>query len=186
VPSDQSSPLSINRRMAAASAAVCRERDTIHPMTEVDVSKARRLLRELRDDPEGGVSLTAYIVASLARAVAEHRELNSLVTRGRLVLLDDVTFGVLVERIVAGEPVPEPVAIKGVDKLTVRQITDTIRAAQQAPDRRLGGLSGATWVRFVPAFLFKAMIRWASRSVRMARRYGVISVTSTGGDQWPD
>jgi hypothetical protein len=93
---------------------------------------------------------------------------------------EEVTVSVLVERVVSGELVPEPVAIRAADTRTVAELSDLIRRAQSAGDERLGGLSGATWVRFVPPVLFRAMIRMMSRSVRVSRRYGVIAVTSVG------
>ena len=172
--------LSVNRRMAAASAAVCRERNTIHLVTEVDVSVPRGLIREHADRTGEHLSFTAYIVACLARAIRENPEFNSLVSRRRLFTLSDVTIGVLVERSIAGERVPEPLAIHAADSMTISQLTTRLRDAQEAEDDRLGGLSGATWVRFIPSFLFRLMIRVASRSVRMAKRYGVVTVTSVG------
>lgn len=172
--------LSLNRRMAAASAAVCRERDTIHTVTEVDVSIPRRLIREHADRTGERLSFTAYIVACLARAIRENPEFNTLISRGRLVTLSDVTIGVLVERTIAGGRVPEPLAIQAADSMTVSELTVRLTDAQKAEDDRLGGLSGATWVRFVPSFLFRLMIRVAPRSVRMAERYGVVTVTSVG------
>lgn len=172
--------LSVNRRMAAASAAVCRERNTIHLVTEVDVSVPRGLIREHADRTGERLSFTAYIVACLARAIRENPECNSLISRGRLFTLSDVTIGVLVERSIAGERVPEPLAIHSADSMTVGQLTMRLRDAQEVEDDRLGGLSGATWVRFIPSFLFRLMIRVASRSVRMAKRYGVVTVTSVG------
>lgn len=180
--------LSVNRRMAAASAAVCRERNTIHTVSEVDVSVPRRLIREHADRAGERLSFTAYIVACLARTIRDNPEFNTLISRGRLVTLSDVTIGVLVERTIAGEHVPEPLAIHSADSMTVGELTARLRDAQNAHDDRLGGLSGATWVRFIPSFLFRVMIRVASRSVRMAQRYGVVTVTSVGmfagGTMW--
>ncbi|MGE5229144.1 MAG: 2-oxo acid dehydrogenase subunit E2 [Deltaproteobacteria bacterium] len=170
----------MNRRMAAASAAVSRGRDTIHLTTDVDVSVPRRLIAEHGARTGEHLSFTAYLVGCLARTVREHPEVNSLITFGRLVTLSEVTVSVLVERAVSGELVPEPVAIRAADTRSVAEISDLIRRAQSAGDERLGGLSGATWVRFVPSVLFRAMIRMMSRSVRVSRRYGVVAVTSVG------
>jgi pyruvate/2-oxoglutarate dehydrogenase complex dihydrolipoamide acyltransferase (E2) component len=178
----------MSRRMAAASAAVCREANTIHLITEADVSIPRRLIREHAEQTGERLSLTAYVVSCLARAVTEHPEFNSLISRGRLVALDDITIGVLVERTVAGEQVPESLPVSSTDSKSVGELTAELRGAQQADDERLGGLTGATWVRFVPSFLFRAMIRLASRNVRVTQRYGAISVTSVGmfatGSTW--
>lgn len=170
----------MNRRMAAASAAVCRERDTIHMVIEVDVSVPRRLIAGYAERTGERLSFTAYLVACLVRALTEFPEMNALVTRGRITRFEHVTVGVLVEREIDGERVPEPLNIQAADTLTLLDVHARIREAQRPADGRLGGLSGATWVRFVPGALFRTMIRIASRSVRVAERYGVVSVTSVG------
>ncbi len=173
-------PFSPNRQMAAASAAVGHEHDTIHILTEVDISEPRRLVREHRERTGERLSFTAYVVACLARAVAEQPQLNAFRRGGQLVLLDDVTVGTLVERDLEGERIPEPLGVRAADKKSYRQIHDEIRAAQQKSEARLGGLSGMTWVRFIPGFLLRTFIRLASRSVAMAQRYGVVAVTAVG------
>ena len=171
----------VNRRMAAASAAVCAQRHTIHGLTHVDISRPRRLMREHRERTGEALSLTAYVVACVARAVAEYPELNAIRRGGRLFVLDDVTVSTLVERDIEGERVPEPFGIRAAQDKTFRQIHDEIREAQVHQDGRLGGLSGMTWVaRFIPGFLFRTFIRMAARSVRMAMRYGTVSVTAVG------
>jgi pyruvate/2-oxoglutarate dehydrogenase complex dihydrolipoamide acyltransferase (E2) component len=173
-------PFSVNRRMAAASAAVASERSTIHGITEADIGEPRRLMEEHRERTGEALSLTAYVVACLARAVSEAPELNSFRKGRRLVMLDDVTVSVLVERELDGEKVPEPVGIQAAQTKSYRQIHDRIRLAQHGGGDRLGSLSGSEWIRFIPSFLFRAFIRAASRSVRMAKRYGVVSVTAVG------
>ncbi len=173
-------PFTVNRRMAAASAAVSKRRNTIHTITEVDVTEPRRLIREHAERSGEKLSFTAYVVTCLARAIAENPNLNSMRKGRRLVLLDDVTVAVLVEREIHGERIPEPLNIQTADRKTYRQIHDRIRAAQEESQEGLGGLSGATWVRFLPSFLFRMFIRIAARSIRMARRYGVVAVTAVG------
>jgi pyruvate/2-oxoglutarate dehydrogenase complex dihydrolipoamide acyltransferase (E2) component len=166
--------------MAAASASVAKSRDTIHIVAEVDVSEARRLIREHKERTGDTLSLTAYVVTCLARTTKEFPTFNSIRKGGKLVVLDDVTTGVLVEREIDGESVPEPFGIRAADKRSYREIHEEVRAAQRAADGRLGGLSGATWVRFIPSFLFRTFIRVAARNVRMAERYGVVTVTAVG------
>jgi pyruvate/2-oxoglutarate dehydrogenase complex dihydrolipoamide acyltransferase (E2) component len=166
--------------MLAASVAVDKERHTIHSITEVDITEPRRLIREHRQRTGERLSLTAYVIACLARAVAENPELNSF-RRGRtLVILDDVTISVLIERELDGERIPEPLGIRAAQAKTYRQIHDEIRAAQSHEADHLGGLSGMGWVRFIPGFLLRAFIRAASHSVSMAGRYGVVAVTAVG------
>jgi pyruvate/2-oxoglutarate dehydrogenase complex dihydrolipoamide acyltransferase (E2) component len=164
----------------AASASAGREQNNIQAIIEVDISKPRRLLQEHRQRTGEKLSLTAYIVTCLARAVAEHPHLNAI-RRGRnLVILDDVTIGVLVEREIDGEIVPENLGIRAAQTKSHRQIHEAIRTAQDHAGDGLGGLSGTTWVRFVPSFLFRLFIRLASKNIPMLKRYGVVAVTAVG------
>ncbi|OHD76549.1 MAG: hypothetical protein A2V99_09720 [Spirochaetes bacterium RBG_16_67_19] len=167
-------PFSLLRRAAAASAAVAAKRSTIHSLTEVDITEPRRILREQK------LSLTAYVVACLARAVAENPLLNSLRKGRRLILLEDVTVAVLIERELQGERVPEPVGIQRAQAKSFRQIHEEIREHQRHPPDRLGSLSGLSWVTLLPSFLLRAFMRLGSRSIRLADRYGVVAVTAVG------
>ena len=64
--------------MVAASAAVGREANSIHLFTEADVTEPRRLIVEHPERTGERLSLTAYVVACLARTVAENRTFNSM------------------------------------------------------------------------------------------------------------
>jgi pyruvate/2-oxoglutarate dehydrogenase complex dihydrolipoamide acyltransferase (E2) component len=173
-------PFTVNRRMSAASAAVSRRRNTIHTITEVDVTEPRRLIREHAERSGERLSFTAYVITCFAREIAENPYLNSMRKGRRLILLDDVTIAVLVERTIDGEQIPEPFGIPAADKKSYRQVHDEIRAAQRESQTGLGGLSGATWVRFIPSCLFRMFITAAAHSIYMARRYGVAAVTAVG------
>ncbi|MGD8752658.1 MAG: 2-oxo acid dehydrogenase subunit E2, partial [Anaerolineales bacterium] len=165
-------PFTMNRHMVAASASVAREQNNIQALIEVDISEPRRLIREHRQRTGERLSLTAYVTTCLARALAGYPYLNAFRKGRSLILLDDLTIGVMVEREIAGEMIPEPLSIRAAQTKTYRQIHDEIRAAQAHRGDGLGGLSGMTWVRFIPGFLFRTFIRLASHSIRIMERYG--------------
>ncbi len=173
-------PFTMNRRMVAASASVGREQNNIQAIIEVDITQPQRLIREHRQRTGEKLSLTAYVTTCLARAVAEFPNLNSFRKGRNLIVLDDVTISALVEREIAGELVPEHLGIQAAQTKTYRQIHNEIRAAQEHGEDGLGGLSGMTWVRFIPGFLLRTFIRLASRNIRMMERYGAVGVTAVG------
>jgi pyruvate/2-oxoglutarate dehydrogenase complex dihydrolipoamide acyltransferase (E2) component len=175
-----SRPLSFNRKMVAASAAVTARKNTIHSIAEVDITEPRRLIREHEESTGEKLSFTAYIVHCLAQVVSQHPHVNAFKKGNRLITLDDVTISVLVEREFMGEKVPEPIGIKAVQELTFLHINDKIREAQHDPSTQLGKLSGMTWIRFIPGFLLKTFIRIADRNIKLAKRYGKIGVTAVG------
>jgi len=173
-------PFTTNRRMVAASASVGREQNNIQALIEVDISEPRRLIRQHKRRTGESLSLTAYVVTCLAQAMAEFPNLNAIRKGRNLILLDDVAIGVLVERDIEGEIVPENLGIRSAQSKTLRQIHEEIRAAQAHTGDGLGGLSGATWVRFIPSFLFRIFIRIASKNIAMMKRYGAVGVTAVG------
>jgi pyruvate/2-oxoglutarate dehydrogenase complex dihydrolipoamide acyltransferase (E2) component len=181
-------PFGSNRQMVAASAAVGREQDTIHLMTEVDITGPRRLIAEHRERTGERLSLTAYIVTCLARTLDEYPRFNSFRKGSRLIVLDDLTISVLFEREIDGENIPEPVGIREANRKTYRQINDELRAAQQQTGQRLGSATGTAWIRFIPSFLLRIFVRLASHNIGMQKRFGVVGVTAVGmfgsGPMW--
>ena len=174
-------PFTPNRRVVAASAAVARERNTVHALYEVDVTEPRRLLREHHERTGEKLSFTAFLVTCLARAIANNPHLNALRKGRKVYLLDDVTVGTLIERTIGEETVPELLPIRGAQDKTYRQIHDEIRAAQQGRGDRLGGPSAPNRLtRFAPDAILRAAVRAATHSVARAKRSGVVTVTAVG------
>lgn len=176
----KSIPLSFNRRAVIASASVTKEKNAIHSLTEVDITEPRRLIKEHFDRTGEKLSLTAYIVTCLAQVIKENPTMNSFIKGKRLILLDDVTVSVLIEREIIEEKVPEPIGIQQAQLKTFLQIHNEIRAAKKQQSDKLGSLSGLTWIRMIPNFLFKTFIRIADKNINMAKRYGKVAVTAVG------
>jgi pyruvate/2-oxoglutarate dehydrogenase complex dihydrolipoamide acyltransferase (E2) component len=173
-------PLSYHRQAIIASASITREKNTIHSFTEVDITEPRRLIKEHFERNGENLSLTAYIVACLAQVIKQHPQLNSFIKGQKLIILEDVTISVLIEREMAGEKVPEPLAIKGAQEKSFHQIHNEIREAKEQQNDMLGSLSGTTWLRFIPNFLLKTFIRVADKNLYMAKVYGKVAVTAVG------
>ena len=176
----RSIPLSSYRQAVIASASVTKEKNAIHSFTEIDITKPRHLIKEHFERTGEKLSFTAYIVTCLAQAIKEHPQLNSFIKGRRLIILDDVTVSVLIEREMSGEKVPEPLAIKGAQEKSFRQIHDEIREAKKQQSDKLGSLSHSTWIRLIPNFLLKTFISIADKNIRMAKTYGKVAVTAVG------
>ncbi len=176
----KSEKLSFNRQMVAASASVTRRKNTIHCIAETDISEPRRLIKEHYEQTGEKISLTAYIVRCLARTIQDNPGLNSFIRGRRLIILDDITISVLIERDLPDEKVPEPIGIMKAQEKTILQIQHEMREAQKNKSDKLGNLSGSTWIRFIPKFLLRTFIRIADRNIRMAMRYGKVCVTAVG------
>lgn len=175
----RSVPLGFTRRMVIASISG-NKKNAIHCIAEIDVSRPRALRKEYFENTGEKLSFTAYIVKCFAETLIDFPEMNAFIRGNKLVILDDITISVLVEREIDGEKVPEPIGIQKVQDKTVKQIHDEIRAAQKNKGNQLGNLSGMTWVNYIPGFLLKAFIKIADRNIKMAKKYGKIAVTAVG------
>ncbi len=175
-----SKPLSFNRKMVKASADITRRKNSIHSITEVDITIPREKLKDHSRQTGEKLSFTGYIVTCLAQVVKQHPQFNSFIRRNKLICLHDVTVSMMVEREFEGEAVPEPLVIHAAHEKTFRQINDEVRQAQKREHKRLGEASQSQWIRFIPGFLLKFFVRLADRNIRMARKYGKIAVTAVG------
>ena len=78
--------------------AVGARRHMVHGFVEVDVTRARRIIRQHELETGEVLSFTAFIVAAAARAIAAHKHLNAYRDwRNRLVVFDDIDVATLIE-----------------------------------------------------------------------------------------
>jgi pyruvate/2-oxoglutarate dehydrogenase complex dihydrolipoamide acyltransferase (E2) component len=161
--------------------AVGARRHMVHAFVEVDVTRARRLIREHEQATGETLSFTAFVVAAVARAVAEHKLLNAYRDwRNRLVVFDDVDVATLVE-FEAGR-VALPHVIRNANRKSVREIHDEIRGVRVRPSsspQRTG------WIQRlagrVPGFLRRLFLRLLRRfPFRLRRLAGTTVVTAVG------
>ena len=155
---------------------------TVHGLLSCDVTEARRKIREYRAATGTGLSLTAFVVACFAQAIAADRQVHAY-RRGRqtLVLFDDVDVTVLVESDVEGARIPVPHIVRAADRMSVAAIHDEIRAAQRDPVPYAGGRRLLPLWLLVPRFLrvwFWSMVLAEPR--RRKRLTGTAVVTSVG------
>jgi pyruvate/2-oxoglutarate dehydrogenase complex dihydrolipoamide acyltransferase (E2) component len=176
----KSLPLSFNRRAIIASATVTREKNAIHGLTEVDITIPRKLIKAHFEKTGEKLSFTAYIVTCLAHVLKDHPVLNSFIKGRKHIILSDVTISVLIEREISGEKVPEPLGIKAAQRKTYSQINKEIKEAKLQQTEKIGSLSGQTWIRFIPSPFLRLFIRFADKSIFMAKKYGKVAVTSVG------
>jgi pyruvate/2-oxoglutarate dehydrogenase complex dihydrolipoamide acyltransferase (E2) component len=100
-------------------------------LLEVDVTKARQYLRELKAKTGEALSFTAFIVTCLAKAVDEHKYMQAYrQDRNRLIHFDEVDLNTQIERDMDGHKVVMPCIIRAVNSKTFRAIHQEIRLAQ--------------------------------------------------------
>ncbi len=159
-------------RLAGAS-----RRFQVHALVELDVSDARARIRRA---PEP-VTWTAFVIASVARAVALHPDVNARMSGSRIVVFDGVDIGATVERPGEGRPVLDIVVVRGADRLGCVEITLQLHEAtvgQALPHPQRGVVAQ---VLRLPGPLRRTAIRLAARRPAVSATFGpAVGVTSIG------
>lgn len=150
---------------------------TVHGLVEVDITAARRRSARVADPP----TLTAFLIASLGRAVALHPELNARRAGRRLVLFDEVAVAVSVERELGTGPMPLPHVVRRASGRSAADIGAELTEVRSAPVSGPGDLVGRPWVARTPAVLRRIGARVAGRLPMAVARFGPpIGLSSLG------
>ncbi|ELY66434.1 2-oxo acid dehydrogenase subunit E2 [Natronococcus jeotgali] len=156
-------------------------RSVVHGLVELDVTEARRRIRELEERTGTKYSFTAFLISCLARAIDDHPCVQTYRDwRGRLVRFEDVDVNVLIEREIDGERIGVPHVLRAANRRSLESIHEEIRAAQTDPNAgRQRGLS-AVGLRLPGPVrrLFWRLPRTFPR--RWKRVAGTVAVTSIG------
>lgn len=132
-------PFPRSRQLVVDAMRAGRRKHMIHGLVEFDVTQPRALLREHKARTGESLSFTAFILHCVGAAVAEDRAIHAVRDwRGRLVLFDDVDVNTIIEIELEERRFPLAYVVRGVNRRSVRDIHDEIRAVQRNPDRSHG------------------------------------------------
>ena len=116
-----------------------RRKNLMHAFVQYDVTAPRAAIAEAVARGEARPSFTAFIAHCVATAVSEHPRVQAYRRRRRLIVFDDVDINMQVETPHAGQQIVRSIILRGVQRMSVAEITETIRSAQDdaasTPDR---------------------------------------------------
>jgi len=149
----------------------------VHALVELDVTTAAERIRHVQPT----VSWTGFVIATVARAVAEHPEVNARKAGNQLLFFDRVDVGATVERPVGAHVVLDIAEIEAADERSCAEITAELHQAKfgPAPAHRQDGMTAAL-VR-LPGPLRRTAIRLVATRPSIAATFGpAVGVTSVG------
>jgi pyruvate/2-oxoglutarate dehydrogenase complex dihydrolipoamide acyltransferase (E2) component len=158
-----------------------RQKHLIHGLVEMDVTDARRLIREHKAKTGETLSFTAFVMTSLGRAVDMNRHMQAYRTWWeRLVIFDDVDVNTMFEVTVDGHKIIRPHIIRAVNKKTLRDIHEEIRAFQTEHERgKEANFIG--WFVLLPAFIRRLFLGILFKSPQLLKEMnGTVSLTAVG------
>ncbi len=177
-------PFPPERRLVLDTLRLGHRKPMMHGFLELDVTRARQLLRAHRLRTGESISFTAFVLACLGKAVAAHPEVHALRDWfGRLVMFEDVDATTIVEVKVEGRPFALAHVVRGINRRNVRDIHDEIRSVQSAGMNSLSAdfQKQAKYFLMVPGFLRRLLYRVVFRRPLVAKKHlGTMLVTAVG------
>jgi pyruvate/2-oxoglutarate dehydrogenase complex dihydrolipoamide acyltransferase (E2) component len=150
---------------------------------EVDVTRPRQILREIKARSGESISFTAFVLACLGQAVAQDRRVHALLNwRNQLILFDDVDVMITIEIERDGEKFPLVHTLRAVNRRSPRQMHDEIRAIQADPASSVAARGWLLrWFYLLPGFVRHTVYRLVQRSPQMRKDFaGTVGFTSVG------
>jgi pyruvate/2-oxoglutarate dehydrogenase complex dihydrolipoamide acyltransferase (E2) component len=159
-------------RLAGAS-----RRPQVHALVELDVTEPRAWIG--RAEPR--VSWTGFIVASVARAVAMHPEVNTRKAGNHVLSFQRVDVGATVERHWEGRTVLDAMVLPEADRTSPAEITEALQLAKFGPPQHHHLPPVTRLVVRLPGPMRRAAIRHLGRRPGVAATFGpAVAVTSIG------
>jgi pyruvate/2-oxoglutarate dehydrogenase complex dihydrolipoamide acyltransferase (E2) component len=173
-------PFSPEREIVVDAGYLASRRHIIYGLVEVDVTRARELRRLLSAGSDTTLSFTAFIVASLSRAIASNPKVQAYRDwRRRLVVFHDVDVVTMIEP--GKDRVAVPHIIRKANQRTVRDISDEIQAIQAQPGRSEQRGALVSLAPRVPRFVRLLFFRIVKKNPHWFKRLeGTVVVTSVG------
>ncbi len=162
------------RRLMITIGRVSSHKHTIRGLVELDVTKARQLMREHKASTGEDLSFTAYLAACVGQAVAMNPEVQAYRTwRSQLVLFDDVDIHIQVERDLRGQKFPVPHIVRGANTKTIRDIHEEIRTVQAQPTRGRE-VKALPWMTLLPSFARQFFLWLLFKNPRLIHTLGIV------------
>lgn len=175
-------PFPFSRQVTADGLAESSKKHWIHALIEVDVTKPRSRLQELKQETGQSLSFTGFIIYCCARAVDENKHMHAYRDwHNRLILFDEVDIFTPVERLVEGHNEVHRTIIRAANRKSVWEIHQEIRQAQSGQAAETVVVRTSKLYVAMPAFVRRFFYRFITGSPHlMKKNAGTVLVTSVG------
>ncbi|MBY9001862.1 MAG: 2-oxo acid dehydrogenase subunit E2, partial [Candidatus Heimdallarchaeota archaeon] len=103
----------------------------IFGVAELDVTKARKILREYKEKTGETISFSAWITKCVAQAISDNKIVHSMKRRRKLIIFDDVDIQIPIEKIIDGRTYPSLLVVRKANEQSVLDIHEQIRGKQE-------------------------------------------------------
>jgi pyruvate/2-oxoglutarate dehydrogenase complex dihydrolipoamide acyltransferase (E2) component len=169
------------RRLMVDGGQLARQKHLIHGLVEMDVTQARRLIREYKERAKETLSFTAFFMSCLGQVIDMNKHMQAIRTWGeKLVIFEDVDVNTMFEVEVNGRKIIRPHIIRAVNRKTLRAIHEEIRVFQ---NEHANGQEAKfiDWFVLLPAFVRRFFLELLFKSPhRLREMNGTVSLTAIG------
>ncbi len=171
-------PFPPSRQVVADIVRLASRKHMIQGLIEVDVTKARERLREIKEKTGESLSFTGFIIHCCSKAVDTDKHIQAYRDwRNRLIIFDDVDVFTPVERKVEGQFQVIPTVIRAANRKSLQEIHREIRQAQS---RNVGETQGKE-IGAIPGFIRRLLFRIFEKIPNLMKQIGgTVLVTSVG------
>lgn len=158
-----------------------RRRHMVHGLLEIDVTEARRLIRQHEADSGEKISFTAFVIYCLSRAIAQHPHLHAYRDwRNRLVIFDEIWINSMFEVEINGKKLPMPHIFKSANLKSLFEIHQEMRYSQNQPRQTVETKFLKSFL-YLPAFLRRMFYWLVMRVPQRTRQFSSpVLVTAVG------
>jgi len=177
----ETEPIPVMRRFALDAGYLGRRRHIVHGLIEVDVTKARKYIRDHERETSEKLSFTAFIVYCLSKAIEKHPHVHAYRDwRNRLVIYRDINITCMFEVELGGKKTPIPHVFHETNHKDFRQIHDELRTIQNRPHAS-DESRFMRWFLYLPAVVRRAFYWVVMRFPQSFRdRSSPVMVTAVG------
>jgi pyruvate/2-oxoglutarate dehydrogenase complex dihydrolipoamide acyltransferase (E2) component len=160
---------------------MARNKHTIHGLVEFDISHARELIRQLRNQTGKAVSFNEYFLACLGQAMELDKGLQAYRSwKNELIIFDDVDVNMLFEVEINGQKMIRPHIIRGVNHMTIDEIHEEVKTFQNHHEESEESKAIDLLVR-LPGFLRRLFLTIMMKNPHLVKNlYGTVLVSSIG------
>jgi pyruvate/2-oxoglutarate dehydrogenase complex dihydrolipoamide acyltransferase (E2) component len=154
---------------------------TVHGLVEFDITQARETVRQHKVQTGEALSFSAFFLACLGEAIDLDKQMHAYRSwRNQLVIFDEVDVNMLFEVEVDGKKTIRPHIIRGVNKKSIRELHEEIRAFQSQHQSSQESKFIDRFVR-LPGFIRRLFLWALFKNPHWIREYyGTVMVSSIG------
>jgi pyruvate/2-oxoglutarate dehydrogenase complex dihydrolipoamide acyltransferase (E2) component len=184
----QELPFSKFRQLISDGLDMALEKHYVKALLELDVNQSRKALRQYRRENKTGLSLLAWIIKCIGQALSEHKTLNAMRKKKKIIVFDDVDMSVAIEMSMENEKVPRLYVVRKINQKSLNEIHDEIYSVKdynkKAGDVELGERRNVRQVKLImslPKFIRKLIWKKYLRDPFFVKRMmGTVGITAVG------